>query len=359
MLRGVWLEAGVDYTETSSGFTFTGWTATGTEKVGIYNLQPVSIANVLTSASPQITAGVLTFADGSTQASSFNKGGNVTGVISMDGTAQGSIPFFQYRLNGVPQWAAFVDSNKVYCIGRYNSSGVYVDSPVAVNWTTGAVAFKDVTATTVTTSGAINAATVSTTGGIAAGAAGISTSGTVKSGPGPGGPTSYVTPTAIFATKTGNTGTNDQFTEMWHDGTTGGLWINGGSSALSKGLLTATASQISSGVPQIFGKNVPVLHACWAGSTAQPNSPQIAIGCSAAWLTTGTLRIYLTTAFGWATHSIHVSGPRVSNGTNYLFPVMAGNAGDGSYIDITLQISGNGAGTSQEGQIQLTVFKVL
>jgi hypothetical protein len=143
---------------------------------------------------------------------------------------------------------------------------------------------------------------------------------------------------------------------MWADNTTGGIWISQGS-GFSKGLITATAAQIASGIPQILGRSATVLHAHWSGNTSAPNSGT-AINCTATWLSTGRLRIWLSTAFAFATHSISVTGNALSNGTNWLVATMIGNAGDGTYIDIGFVITGSGAGVMAEGQIQLTVFKV-
>jgi hypothetical protein len=255
-----------------------------------------------------------------------------------------------------------------YSVDRYTDAGVWIDAPISVKrstgvttfsvrplfgantpWDSGNLNFAAPPAIGATTPNSAKFTSLSTTAGVAA-------AGTIQSGPGGSSPTSYVTPTAVFSTYTGNTGGTDKYTEMWADNTTGGIWISQGS-GFSKGLITATAAQIASGIPQILGRSATVLHAHWSGNTSAPNSGT-AINCTATWLSTGRLRIWLSTAFAFATHSISVTGNALSNGTNWLVATMIGNAGDGTYIDIGFVITGSGAGVMAEGQIQLTVFKV-
>jgi hypothetical protein len=258
-----------------------------------------------------------------------------------------------------------------FSVDRYNDAGTWVDSPLTILRSSGVANFKfrpTVNGNAVWDAGNLNFATPPAIGATTpstgkfttlATTSTISAASTVSSGPGAGSATSYVTPTAIFATKTGNTGATDWYTEMWNDGTTGGIWINNGSSANSKGLITATAAQIQSGIPSILGRNAAVLHSHWSGSSATPNSPSAALNCSATWLSTGRLRIYLTTAFGYATHAIIVTGTAATNGTNWCVVSQIGNAGDGTWIDIGCVITGNGAGSPVEMQMQCTVLKVI
>jgi uncharacterized coiled-coil DUF342 family protein len=219
----------------------------------------------------------------------------------------------------------------------------------ATPWDSGNLNFATPPAIGLTTPAAAKFTSLSTTAGMAA-------AGTIQCGPGVGAATSYITPAAIFATKTGNTSGTDFYTEMWNDGTTGGIWINSGS-GYSKGLITATPGQIAAGTAQVLGRTATTLVAHWSGNTAAVGSAT-AIKCSAAWLSTGRVRVYLTEGFAFATHSLIVSGNAVSNGTNWCVASLLANDGGGGWVDIGLMQTGNGAGASVDGQIQLTVLRV-
>lgn len=67
LVRGAFLQAGIDYTEDATGFYLVGFAADGVEQYGIFNMNAVSIANALAAANPIISSGVLQFADGSQQ----------------------------------------------------------------------------------------------------------------------------------------------------------------------------------------------------------------------------------------------------------------------------------------------------
>jgi hypothetical protein len=257
-------------------------------------------------------------------ASSFGSTLGVTGLLTASGgiSVTGTSTFSaRPTFNGATPW---------------DSSNLNFATPPAIGATTPSTG----KFTTLTTTGGINSAS------------------TVTVGPGAGQATSFITPSAIFATKTGNTTTNDTYTEMWNDGTTGGVWMVMGSSGRSKGLITATAAQMDSGIPKILNRNAAVVSAHWSGNSSTPNSPQAAYNCSATWLSTGRLRIWLSEPFAFATHSIIVTGSSISNGTNWLVCTMIGNAGDGTYIDIGFTITGGGGGVMGEGQMQCTVLKV-
>jgi hypothetical protein len=301
----------------SSSMTYQRYTVYNTGVVytrAIYNGTPSAWRQAIDSVGGGAIAG----------ASSFGSTLGVTGLLTASGgiSVTGTSTFSaRPTFNGATPW---------------DSSNLNFATPPAIGATTPSTG----KFTTLTTTGGINSAS------------------TVTVGPGAGQATSFITPSAIFATKTGNTTTNDTYTEMWNDGTTGGVWMVMGSSGRSKGLITATAAQMDSGIPKILNRNAAVVSAHWSGNSSTPNSPQAAYNCSATWLSTGRLRIWLSEPFAFATHSIIVTGSSISNGTNWLVCTMIGNAGDGTYIDIGFTITGGGGGVMGEGQMQCTVLKV-
>lgn len=258
-----------------------------------------------------------------------------------------------------------------FSVDRYDDTGAWIDTPLTIMrstgvvnllkrptmagntpWDSGNLNFAAPPAIGGTTPNSARFTSITTTGSVAA------TGGNFQSGAGPGSLTTYVTPGAVYATKTGNTTGTDQYTQMWNDGSTGGIWVNMGSAAVSKGLITATAGQVTSGVPSILGRNAPVLLAQWTGNTATPNSPNCAINCSAAWQSTGHLRIWLGTAFAFANCAVIISGIAGSNGTNWCVPAILNNAGDGTWVDIGMLTTGNGGGAAIDGVVSLTILKI-
>jgi hypothetical protein len=159
-----------------------------------------------------------------------------------------------------------------------------------------------------------------------------------------------------YCSNTGGVGSTDKYIEMFHDGTNSGLAVNNGNNSWAMAVGVTEALK-QAGIIQVWGKNSPIVWAFWSGSSSAVGSGA-AYNCSATYLSAGRVRIWLTTAFAYATHALLVSGTYASNGTNWCVPQILGNAGDGSYVDIGLVPTGAGTGTAIEGQLGLLVLKV-
>lgn len=68
MNGGTWLRQGVDYTDDANNFYLQGWAASANTELSVFNLNAVTIANMMAASNPAIIAGGLTFPDGSVQA---------------------------------------------------------------------------------------------------------------------------------------------------------------------------------------------------------------------------------------------------------------------------------------------------
>ncbi|HDR8932965.1 hypothetical protein [Burkholderia vietnamiensis] len=242
--------------------------------------------------------------------------------------------------------------------GRANSDNEVVNGNEAVGGTlsvaglstfSGGAAFGNSGQATISSAGAYSGVSAAYTGNVSVGG--------LLSQAGSGNQKAYMSGGYVFSSNTGNNGTADKFIEMYHDGTTSGLAVGNGSSDQFGGLITTTTTLKPAGIAQIFGRNVPVLSAFFSGSTASLASATV-LNCSCTYLAAGKVRVTLNTPFQNATHMLLVGGIAASNGTNWCVPTIVNFAGDGSYVDIQLLATGNGAGVAIEGILSLTVLKV-
>ncbi|MEY8174043.1 hypothetical protein [Burkholderia multivorans] len=172
-----------------------------------------------------------------------------------------------------------------------------------------------------------------------------------------GSAASFLSSGFVFSSATGGALPTDKYAEVFHDGASAGVAVNYGDGDWQP-LIAANVDQKRAGVPvSLGGRNIPVVWAYWSGNTESAGAGT-AFNCSATYLGVGRLRIYLAAPFAFATHMIFVNGMPVSNGTNWAFPAMTSNAGDGGYIDVGFVISGGGAGSAVGGMIQVLIVKV-
>ncbi|MBR7972947.1 hypothetical protein KDX01_07430 [Burkholderia vietnamiensis] len=271
-----------------------------------------------------------------------------------------------------PGESALMDTDGVHAWnvlmrGRTNSDNEVVNGNCAVNGNTNVAGTLGVAGSTSLTSlnvtGASNLASLSVTGAAAVGSLSSSASGGVAAGTGgvtqngAGNQKAVLSNGFVFSSATGGINpASDKYVEMYHDGTTAGLAMATGANDWA-GIITATAAQKSAGIPLVFGRNSPVVWAYFNGLSTLPASITT-FGCTVARLGVGSVRVYLSSVFTFATHMLIIGGIPVSNGTNWVVPQITNFASDGSYVDIGGLATGSGTGSAAELLLSLLILKV-
>ncbi|MFP3556433.1 hypothetical protein SB861_37820 [Paraburkholderia sp. SIMBA_049] len=130
---GAFMRPGLDYTDDNTGFYLQGWSCDANTELSVFNLNPITIAQVLSNLNPVIAQGVLQFADGTQQNSAALPVGQC--YLSPSGSTLVLMPKDGNKLNiagklyvipaaGVTLAAAGAVANTTYYIYAYMAGSV-------------------------------------------------------------------------------------------------------------------------------------------------------------------------------------------------------------------------------------------